>query len=177
METSVIAKPYANALSMLDINHSAWLVLLKSAAALSKNALVNALLSSPKLSKQSKSKAIIALLEKQTSASLSAQQRRFVQLIIEYNRFAIIPSVLQLFAQNSTTASRQVNISTAYDLNATERENLSKKLTKIYQSDVSLNSTTDPNLLGGAVISSGDKVRNHSICAKLEKLAAVLSSK
>ncbi len=177
MEISAIAKPYANALSALKTDKQGWLLLLKAATDLSENETIKLLLASPKLNKADKNKVITTLLEKAINKDLSAEQERFVQLLINYKRFFISCYITELFTKNITTSSTQINISTAYDLTKTEIDSLRTKLAKTYKENINLNIKTKPSLLAGAVISSGDKVRNHSIAAKLEKLGSILSSK
>ena len=59
-------------------------------------------------------------------------------------------------------------MTTAVDLDATQRERLVAALTRIYDKQVHLNVVIDPTVVGGIRVEIGDEVLDGTIARKLE---------
>jgi F-type H+-transporting ATPase subunit delta len=68
-----------------------------------------------------------------------------------------------------------VEITSAFDVDASELTALKEALKKRLQREVSLSTTVDQSLLGGVVIRAEDTVIDSSVRGKLKKLAHALN--
>jgi F-type H+-transporting ATPase subunit delta len=68
-----------------------------------------------------------------------------------------------------------VQVISAFPLEAGQRERLAKALQKRLRCEIRLSCEVDPHLIGGAVVRAGDMVIDGSLRARLERLAAEIS--
>jgi len=68
-----------------------------------------------------------------------------------------------------------VQLTSAVELDADQRESFSAALKKRLGRDVRLHCDTDEKLLGGAVIRAGDLVIDGSLSGRLERLAGAVT--
>ncbi len=90
-------------------------------------------------------------------AVLAPRGRRFDRVVDEY---------LGIIATRRSQLS--ATVTTAVDLDATQRERLVAALTRIYDKQVHLNVVIDPTVVGGIRVEIGDEVLDGTIARKLE---------
>jgi F-type H+-transporting ATPase subunit delta len=69
----------------------------------------------------------------------------------------------------------EVEIASAYEINESEKAALSEALSIRLQRKINLETTVDPNLLGGAIIKAEDTVIDNSVRGKLQKMSHALA--
>lgn len=174
-ELNTLARPYARAVfdqakssSELD----SWSKSLAMMVTIVEQDKVQQLIDAPSLTAKQKSDAFNGLLDDKTSK----QQNNFVHLLAENRRLNLLPSIAELYElyKANHEKSVEVELESAFDVSPELSEKLSKALTKALARNVSLHTTVDKSLIGGAVIRAGDTVIDHSVRGRLDKLGEVL---
>lgn len=101
-----------------------------------------------------------------------------VSLLAANNRLVALPEIARLFEelQIRHQGVRQVQVSSAFDLGEDARKGLIAALAKRFGVEIELTIETDPSLIGGVRIRTGDLVIDGSVRGKLRKLATELQS-
>lgn len=176
-EFTTLARPYARAAfeSARDGNAlSAWSEALSLLAAVSGDAAVKVLISSPNLTSSEKSSKLIDVC----GDVLAEQQKNFVSVLADNGRLALLPEISQLFELFKANQEKtvDVDIETAFELNEAQLSALESSLKKTLARDVALSSKVDKALLGGVFIRAGDTVIDASVRGRLTKLAAAMGA-
>lgn len=176
-EFTTLARPYARAAfeSARDGNAlSAWSEALSLLAAVSGDAAVKVLISSPNLTSSEKSSKLIDVC----GDALAEQQKNFVSVLADNGRLALLPEISQLFELFKANQEKtvDVDIETAFELNEAQLSALESSLKKTLARDVALSSKVDKALLGGVFIRAGDTVIDASVRGRLTKLAAAMGA-
>jgi F-type H+-transporting ATPase subunit delta len=171
-DQTTIARPYAKAAfaearadSMLD----AWSVALHAAAAVMDDARVHSLLGDPHVTPAQLAKLVLDI----AGAGLGAHGRNFVQLLAEAGRLNCLAQIAALFDTYKDDAEgiADVTVTSATALDERQRQSLTAALSRRLKREVRLHCTTDPELLGGAVVRAGDLVIDGSVRGRLTRIA------
>jgi F-type H+-transporting ATPase subunit delta len=171
-DKTTIARPYARAAfaearadSMLD----AWSGALHIAAEVVEDPRMHSLLGDPHVSTDQLSQLVMDL----AGANLGAHGRNFVQALAEARRLDCLPEISALFDgyKDDAEGIADVAVTSAAPLDARQQQTLTAALTRRLKREVRLHCTTDPQLLGGAVVRSGDLVIDGSVRGRLERIA------
>lgn len=168
-----LARPYARALFLLAKEAG----LLKSVSeSLSFSAQASAvpelatLLGNPRVSDAQ-------LLDLLSPVEANETMQRFLTVLAENNRLALLPEVSELFEQLRAESERvlKANITSAVALSDAELSKLTDALKKRFGRDVEVQTAVDASLIGGSIIDTGDLVIDGSVRNKLARLNAGLT--
>jgi F-type H+-transporting ATPase subunit delta len=175
-ELSTLARPYAKAAFEYASDQgwlASWETMLATAARVSGQEKVSALLASPSHTAQQQAEIFIALC----GDELTFQVGNFIHLLAENKRLALLPHISEQFsamkAQREQTVD--VDITTAFELNPLEAEILANSLSDKLQRSVNVQAEVDKSLIGGVVVRAGDMVIDGSVRGKLAKLSEAIS--
>ena len=169
-----LARPYARAAFNLAHQHKLlndWSNALGNSGLIAADPRIAALLKHPSLSLAE----AIALVAPQQANQLFEQ---FLLVLAQNRRLGLLPEICNQF-ETLRAESEQVikaKITSAAKLSEAEVSSLKAALKKRFSREVEISTTVDPDLIGGAVIDTGDIVIDGSIKTKLARLAATLSN-
>jgi len=128
------------------------------------------LLASPVVSPAKKRKIIRGLF----GGNVSAQIMTFLDLLIEKHREGHLSEIVDQFGllHDEVEGIMTVDVKSAVELPASQRENLQKELERLTGKKVRLQVTIEPSIRGGLVVRVGDTVRDASVQRQLEILRA-----
>lgn len=108
---------------------------------------------------------------------LDEEARNFVRLLVDYRRLSLLPEIRELYETMRAEAEGrlEVDVRTAFPLDARQREMLVAALKRRFGREVNLAETVDPDLIGGVEIRAGDLVIDGSVRGRLAALAAQLT--
>ena len=175
-EEATLARPYANA--AFDIAKSTrqleeWSRALNLLSMACEQSAMRDILGSPVLAVEVKAAKILALFDEELFSSV----KRFVQLLAENKRLPLLGEITQQFETKRAEEERilDVTIKTAVDLTEIELDKFSTALTSHFNQEINLSAEVDVDLLGGAVIRTGDTVIDGSVRGRLDKLGEALA--
>jgi len=101
-----------------------------------------------------------------------------VRTLADNRRLSFLPEISALFEQFKDEAEGviDVTVTTATPLESGELATLAGALQHRLQRQVRVQSATDPQLLGGAVVRAGDLVIDGSLRSRLERIAYELTA-
>ncbi len=174
-ELTTIARPYAEAAFRLahDANAlPAWSGMLGLLAAIAAEPKVAAALDNPKLTAADKASLVQAI----AGDRLDAIGRNFVRVLLEADRFGVLPQIRTLFEtlKNETDGVSKARIDTAFPLTEAQAADLKAALEKRFGTKIETTVNVDPALGGGARITVGDTVIDGTIEAQLAAMATQL---
>ena len=104
--------------------------------------------------------------------------RNFVGVLGENDRLELIPTISVQFELLKAEGERSIDveIESAYEMDAEQLNNLAAALSKRLDRTVQPTTTVNPALIGGVIIRAGDLVIDGSVRGKLHKLAEALKS-
>ncbi len=175
-ETAAIARPYARAAFAAARSRGQleqWSELLAFCAAAVRDPMLRAVLDSPRLTRARAAE----LMERLCAERLTEEGRRFLRLLAERRRLALLPEIARLYEQLRAEAEGSVRaeVISARPLDEAARARLAEALARRLGRRVELEARVDPALLAGAVVRAGDLVIDGSARARLARLAARLS--
>src|SRR5690606_13188137 len=102
--------------------------------------------------------------------SLDKSLQNFVLILAANRRLKLLPDVRILFEQLKADQERSVDVevTSAFELDAEAESKLSAVLKQRLQRDVKLSSKVDRSLIGGMVVRAGDLVIDASVRGKLK---------
>lgn len=175
-ELSTLARPYARAAFEYAVNDdmAAWSSQLSLAAAVAQTEKMVKLLSSPSLTSDQQAQSFIEVC----GDALSAKVQNFIKVLAENKRLALLPEISSLYEQFKANREKTVDVevATAFELDATILEKLATALGGKLEREVNVQTAIDKNLLGGVVIRAADVVIDGSIRGRLNKLAEAMNS-
>lgn len=129
----------------------------------------------PMLNKQKKKDAVQAVLKSQ---GISQQTQNFCGVLAEGGRLNKLPAIVQSFdtIMRAHRNELQVEVASAEPLNKTQEQALNSALQKFATSGQKLNITftVKPNLIGGLVLTVGDKYIDLSMFSRIKKIEDML---
>lgn len=117
------------------------------------------------------------LLTKAFKAELSADVFNFLMLLTDKNRIGIFPEIYQIFTNLKNQAQGVIvaDVTTAFALSKAHESQLNKKLAAISGKKVVIRKHEDKAILGGVIVTIGDKRIDGSAISKLRALKLSLS--
>lgn len=175
-ERATIARPYARAAFAAARQADAladWSRALQAAAAFAADPRVEQLITSPNVAED----ALVDLLA-DAEGGAGDGVRNFIRLLARNRRLSLLPDIAAQFevlrAEVENTAS--VEITSAVPLSDGQKAGLTAALESRLKREIHMQTTVDPDLLGGAVIRCGDLVIDGSIRGRLAQLQTELSN-
>lgn len=97
-------------------------------------------------------------------------------LLIENKRANLIPEVATYFAAivDEFKSAMALEITSAFEVSSSEKSQYEEKIRKDLGSSVKIDWKIDPEILGGMLIKSGDKLLDSSVKGSLKKMASQL---
>ena len=172
IEAAVFARPYAKALFEWAEEHgqlSEMAVQLDNAAVIAENADVVSYLGDPRPTKEEKLAVFTSLKE----GVFSEVFAHFLSLLVNFDRLLLLPEIKSIYgALKSESEQRvQVCVVSAKPFDEAAKQRFETALSQKLDKAVSLVCETNPELLGGAIVKSGDWVIDGSVKGRLTKLA------
>lgn len=176
-ELSTLARPYARAAFEYarDAGQLAqWQQELATAAAVSKNESVAAVLGDPGLTAQEQA----TVLTKVCGDAIGTQVSNFIAILADNKRLSLLPEIFDQYEQFKANQEKSVDVEviSAFDLADEMRDKLARGLGAKLEREVKVRTSTDSNLLGGVLIRAGDLVIDGSVRGRLNKLAEAMNS-
>ncbi|MBN4055409.1 F0F1 ATP synthase subunit delta, partial [bacterium AH-315-K03] len=109
---------------------------------------------------------------------LNGKAQNFVKILAENKRLALLPHIVVLYDEFKANREKsvEVEVTTAFEIDANLQDKLAKALSSKLDRDVKLQSIIDKNLIGGAVIRAADVVIDNSVRGRLAKLAEAMNA-
>ncbi len=111
-------------------------------------------------------------VRRQVAEQVGRQLARFVGLLVERRRVALLPRVADAY-RRLVYARRDIveaEVTSAAPLSDAERDALRERLARLAGRRVELRELVDPDLLGGLVVRIGDRFYDASVRGRLERL-------
>lgn len=174
-DKTTIARPYAKAAfaeARSDSMLGAWSAALHKAAAVVDDPRVHSLLGDPHVTPAQLSQLVLDI----AGAGLGEHGRNFVLTLADAGRLSVLPQIAALFdaLKDEAEGIADVTVTSAAPLDERQQQALSTALARRLKREVRLHCTTDPELIGGAVLRSGDLVIDGSVRGRLERIATEL---
>ena len=175
-EPATIARPYARAAFSYALDQAqglnSWSKMLALLAVASSEKLVLEALDDPLLSGVEEANLLIGVL----GDELSEEAKNFVTVLAGYSRIELLPNIAEMFEllKANQEKTMEVEVTSAFEVTDGEKIALSEALRKKLQREIKLETSVDPNLLGGVVIKAEDTVIDDSVRGKLQKLSNAL---
>jgi F-type H+-transporting ATPase subunit delta len=136
---------------------------------------LHAFLSNPSIARAAKHSAVQALV---TQMGASRTLRNYLFVIVDQRRAGMLVEIEQAFSRllDARQGITQAAVSSAAELNPQERAELAAALTKLTGQKVQAQYTTDPALIGGAVVRIGSTIYDGSVRTQLERMRARMIS-
>lgn len=171
-----IARPYARAafeIASADGTQNAWAEKLAFAAEVAAEPRVIALFGDPRVGVRT----LASLFVRQGEPADSAFAR-FLGVLADNRRLRELPEIAALFEQMKREAEHvlKVHVRSAVPLDDGEAARLVEALKRRFNSDIQLERSIDPSVLGGAVIDAGETVIDGSLKTRLAKLETALTN-
>jgi F-type H+-transporting ATPase subunit delta len=175
-ERATIARPYAKAAFEYARDagaFAAWSQGLKTATEIVADPRVAALTKNP----ASTPAEAAELVTEVAGAKLDAGLQNFLRVLSENHRLLLLPEISARYEELRSAVENTVDVEviSAVPLDAAQKEKLSAALSKRLKSQVRMENSVDPALLGGAVVRAGDLVIDGSLKGRLERLATDLT--
>ncbi len=176
-DKTTIARPYARAAfeeARATQRLEPWSEALHLAAAAVADPRVAALLGNPHVTPEELAAFLIGI----AGGRLGEQGGNFVRTLAANRRLAVLPEITALFdaLKDAEQGVADVTVTSAAPLAAGQQQALSAALERRLQRTVRLHCATDPALIGGAVVKSGDLVIDGSLRTRLERIAYELTA-
>jgi F-type H+-transporting ATPase subunit delta len=174
-ELSTLARPYAEAIFRLARERNelaAWSDRLDAAAGVVGDARMLALIADPNVPL---SKAVEILLSI-AGGALGEAGGSMIRVLAENDRLTLLPEIRAQFELLRAEAEGvlEATVTTAMALTDAQKKGLIAALRSKFGRDVHVEVAIDPELIGGAVVSLGDRVIDGSVRGRLHKMASAL---
>jgi F-type H+-transporting ATPase subunit delta len=171
-ELTTIARPYAEAAFALAREGkalSAWSSMLRYASTVVADPAMARSLDNPKFTAGDKESLILSVC----GDKLDAMGRRFVKVLVEAERVALLPQIAALFddLKNDAEGIATARIDSAFPLTDAQVAELKEALEQRFRKKIEATVNVDPELVGGARITVGDTVIDASVRAQLQSMA------
>ena len=170
-ELTTMARPYARAVFELardSKSFDTWSERLQYLAAVVSDSNMTNMLESPKLTHQERA----SLIESVCSDYLDDKGSNFVKLVAENSRIDLLPEISQIFEEYRADAegSIEATVVSATEMTEQQTQKIAEALNKRLQRQVRVVSSTDPDLIAGAIIRAGDLVIDGTVKGRLQNL-------
>jgi F-type H+-transporting ATPase subunit delta len=172
-----IARPYARAAfaeASAAGQLAAWSAALATAVQVVRDERVHALFGDPHVTPEQLTQLVADL----AGPSLGEHGHNFVATLAVNGRLAFLPEISALFDELRDDAEgvADVTVTSAVALDAGQQQALSAALARRLQRTIRLHCELDPQLIGGAVLRSGDLVIDGSLSGRLTRIAHELTA-
>lgn len=176
-ELITAARPYARAAFDVASENGAidqWTEMLNLCAAVAHDSTMKAVLDNPNLNWQQSAD----LFNEICAEHLDARGKNFIKLLAENDRLALLPEIAALYQFYRAQAQGTVDaeLVSAQEVSADQVNSIAESLSKRLGKKVSLTTSIDETLIGGAIVRAGDMVIDGSIRGRLEKLSNTLAN-
>lgn len=173
---ATLARPYAKAafdLANAQESLAAWDAALAAAAAAVTEQSMARWLESPGLDRSGAAAIVADTVVGEDDPAF----RRYLEVLADNDRLALLPEVSQAFGRFREAAERRlrVRVVSAIPLEADQAERMSAALKQRFECDIELDNEVDATVLGGAVIYAGDQVIDGSLRGRLVNLESSLA--
>ena len=174
-----LAERYAGALVDVALsNHQADQVkeeLAAFAAMIRESPDLHSFLANPSIARAAKHSAVAALV---TRMGASRTLRNYLFVIVDHRHAGMLVEIQEAFSRllDARQGITQAAVSSASELGAQERAELGAALTRLTGQKVQAQFTTDPALIGGAVVRIGSTIYDGSVRTQLERMRARMIS-
>lgn len=174
-EATSLARPYAKAVFELAQEKGAfndWSERLQALAQVTENETVRQAIATPSVDKKQLVDAILA-----AAGSEGEETRNLVALLAENGRLTAVSEMAEQFDALRAEAEKitQAEVVSATELSDSQRDAIAARLKEKLGTEVTLTTSIDESLIGGAIVRAGDLVIDGSVRAKLERLASSLT--
>jgi F-type H+-transporting ATPase subunit delta len=174
-EPITVARPYAEAAFALAREANAlpvWSSMLRYASAVVADPAMTRALDNPKLTAAERESLLLSVC----GDKLDETGRRFVRVLVEADRVALLPHIAALFDElrNDAEGVAIARIASAFPLSDGQLAELTAALEKRFGRRIEASVAVDPALIGGARITVGDTVIDASVQAQLQTMASQL---
>lgn len=174
-EATSLARPYAKAVFELAQEKGAfndWSERLQALAQVTENETVRQAIATPSVDKSQLVDAILA-----AAGSENEETRNLVALLAENGRLTAVSEMAEQFDALRAEAEKitQAEVVSATELSDSQRDAIAARLKEKLGTEVTLTTSIDESLIGGAIVRAGDLVIDGSVRAKLERLASSLT--
>ncbi|MED5508836.1 MAG: F0F1 ATP synthase subunit delta [Pseudomonadota bacterium] len=175
-EAITIARPYANAVFAIAQEKGelkAWSDLLAVLAQCVAEPEMQSIITSPAVSDEQ----AVQVLADIAGDLMTADAKNFLLLLAENNRLLLLTDITVLFKALRAEAEKSMtaDVISARELTQEQADKISAALKQRLGRDVTLNTSIDESLLGGAIIRAGDLVIDGSALGKLNRLANAIT--
>jgi len=172
-----IARPYARAAfeeARKNGGLAPWSQALQAAALVVKDPRVAGLLDDPRVTPQQ----LAQLVDDIAAAPLGEHGANFVRTLADNHRLGYLPEIAELFdtLKDDAEGVADVTVTSAATLDEAQRGKIAAALERRLRRKVRLHCQTDPALLGGAILRSGDLVIDGSLRTRLNRIAYELTA-
>ncbi len=175
-EAITIARPYANAVFAIAKDKGelkTWSDLLAVLAQAVAVPDMQSVISSPSVSDEQ----VITVLADVAGELISDDARSFLALLAENNRLPLLADIGVIFEELREQAEQVMiaDVTTALELTEKQEKDISAALKKRLGRDITLKTSIDKSLLGGAIIRAGDLIIDGSALGKLNRLTNAIN--
>ncbi|MFQ5755787.1 MAG: F0F1 ATP synthase subunit delta [Acidiferrobacterales bacterium] len=175
-ESKTLARPYAEAVFALAKEGNAlarWSDMLRVMTEVATDERVVAVATDPGVSQQQ----LTGLLLDVCGDALDRNAKNFIRLLVENERLASLPDILEQYEQLRAEAEGIVEVEAiaTFKLNQTQAQKIAQVMKKKLGCEVKITTSVDRSLIGGVVIRAGDLVIDGSVKGRLHDLAAQLN--
>ncbi|ARN73985.1 F0F1 ATP synthase subunit delta [Oceanicoccus sagamiensis] len=176
-ELSTLARPYARAAFEFAANAddlATWSKQLATAAVVANADNMVKVLTSPSLTSAQQATHFLEVC----GDELTANAQNFIKVLADNKRLPLLPTISALFEEFKANREKsvEVEVATAFELDAAIQEKLATALSGKLERDVNVQTVIDKNLLGGVVVRAADVVIDGSVRGRLNKLAEAMNS-
>ncbi len=176
-ELATLARPYAKAafeFARAQNDLSGWSEMLALAADVTEQKIVQTMLNAPSTTAAEKSRQFIEVC----GDALNEKAQNLVHVLADNKRLDLLPKIRVLFEDFKAQAEKtlDVKVTSAFKVASKLEKTLIQALTKKLDRKVSLQTSVDKTLLGGAIINAGDMVIDGSVKGRLAKLAEAMKA-
>jgi F-type H+-transporting ATPase subunit delta len=176
-DNSTIARPYARAAfeeAAQQKRLEPWSQALHIGAAVIEDPRVAALLGNPHVTPEQLAQLVTGI----AGRKLGDEGANFMRTLAANRRLRVLPEIAELFdtLKDAEQGVADVTVTSAAPLDAEQQRTLAAALERRLKRTVRMHCATDPALIGGAVVQSGDLVIDGSLRTRLERIAYELTA-
>lgn len=180
-DMTAIARPYAKAVFEFALEHKQfdfWTALLEQMSQILIDPLCVAFISNPSTTPQQHGELMHAMLHSFKLAQADDHAQQFVALLAHNKRLLAVPSIYQVFLSLRANYEKTLTVDVV-SFSALSKEQIAQltmRLNKRLQREVSLQLSVDPAILGGAIIRAGHRVFDGSVRTQIKNLSNTLAA-
>jgi len=174
-ENSTIARPYAQA--AFDIANEkgdlkSWSDMLQLIAAVTSDAVMSDMISNPSIEREKITDIIVDVC----ADNLNDTAKNFVKVLADNGRLNVAAEIALGFEEHRAEAEKTVKaeVTSAFPLSDAQTKSITDALKKRLGREVTLVTSIDETIVGGAIIRAGDLMIDGSVNGQLDKLATTL---